>query len=163
MADAAITQTKVPEVFDVFFSHTPNSNFVFPNGQLAAFVGGRYVTNEPAKAAYLQYEIDQGHPTIYRKPECLTLDKASLAPDAEYRKQVIAQYLAEQSAQTGKDMGSYEQGNLNVTDTSSLVQGAADSSSAADSASTGASTQSASAGAVVIGSGVLTGIKIGSM
>jgi len=138
------------DLYDVFFSHTPNSNFVFPNGELAAFIGGRYVTNDPAKAAYLQYEIDKGHPTIYRKEDCMSLDKADLAPDAEYRKRVIAEYLADQEAQKGKDMGKYEQGNLNVTDTGSFAEGAADSSSAASSAAGSASNTG------------VTGIKIGS-
>ena len=124
------------DVYDVFFCHTPNSNFVFPNGQLAVFIGGRYATNDPNKAAYLQYEIDQGNPSIYRKPECLQVAKSDLAPDSDYRKRVIAEYLAEQAAAKAnpKEMGDYEPGKLMPANTSTIASGAADSSSGASGA-----------------------------
>ena len=142
MSEIIVPQT-VPaaeQVYDVFFCHVPNSTFIFPNGALAVFTGGRYATSDPAKAAYLQYEIDQGNPHIFRKDDCRQLAQSDLAPDAEYRKRVIAEYLAAQEAAklNPADMGSYEQGNLNVTDTTGIQAGAADSDSGAAASTTGA-------------------------
>ena len=139
MSEIIVPQT-VPaaeQVYDVFFCHVPNSTFIFPNGALAVFTGGRYATSDPAKAAYLQYEIDQGNSHIFRNPECMQLKQEDLAPDAEYRKRVIAEYLAQQAAAklNPADMGDYSQGNLNVTDTASVGAAAADSSSGASAPS----------------------------
>lgn len=132
MADLTVPATEVKEpVYDLFFSHVPNSTFIFPNGEVAAFVGGRYATDNAAKAAYLQYEIDCGNPHLHRKEGYMQVSKADLAPDAEYRKRVIAEYLAKEAADKADkpEMGSSEQGKLNVADTSSIAAGAADSSS----------------------------------
>lgn len=147
-----VKEAQVP-VYDLFFSHIPNSTFIFPNGEVAAFQGGRYATDNPAKAAYLQYEIDAGNPYLYRKEGSMQVSKEDLAPDAEYRKRVIAEYLASQEAAKANppEMGTSEQGKLNVADTLELGQVAADS--------TGAASSSAAAGAVAVNLAGLTGIS----
>ena len=38
------------KIYKVFYCRIPNSNFIFPDGSIAAFTGGRYVTDDPDKA-----------------------------------------------------------------------------------------------------------------
>lgn len=133
MSEIIVSTAPPAKVYDVFFNHVPNSTFIFPNGRVAAFTGGRYATADTAEAAYLQYEIDQGNQHIYRKEDCLQLAKEDLAPDAEYRKRVIAEYLAAEAAAKANppEMGNYDQGKLNVTSTASIAEAAAGSDSGA--------------------------------
>ena len=115
----------------VFFSRIPNSTYIFPDGVQAAFVNGRYTTKDAGRAAHLQGIVEEGNPHIYIDPEKTTLTEAELDPMAEYDARVIAKYLAAQASQTSNDMGSSEQGRLNVADTSNIAAAASGSDSGA--------------------------------
>ena len=129
------------KTYEIFFHHIPNATFIFPNGRIAAFTGGRYATTDQAEAAYLQYEIDQGNQHIFRKEDCLTLAEEDLAPDAEYRKRVIAEYLEQQEAlrRSKADLGSYIPPKVDVADTTVIAEAAAGSDSPAAAIAPGTS------------------------
>ena len=120
------------DLYYVFFSHIPNSTVIYPDGTVAAFIGGRYTTKDKYKASILQDAIAAGHPHIYVDTAKLQLTEAELDPMAEYKARVIAEYEASKIAgDKNSDKGSSTQGRLNVADTNSVGEAAADSTSGA--------------------------------
>lgn len=102
----------------VFYNHIPNSTFIFPDGQLAQFTNGRYVTQDPVRASLLTSEVQRGNQSIYVDPTKLTATEEELDPMAEYKARVIAEYLAKQGGEV--EASASDSGKLNVTDTASV-------------------------------------------
>jgi len=134
-----------PEKYFVFYNRIANSNYIFPDGSQANFTGGRYATQDEDKAAHLNSVVKQGNPHIFIDPAKLMLTVDELDPMAELKARIIAEYEAKQALTKG-EMGTSVQGKLNVADTLSIGEGAADSTSGA--------TQSGN-------NTVVSGIKIG--
>lgn len=127
-AVAATKETAEAEYF-VFYSRIPNSTVIFPDGTSAGFVNGRYTTQDEEKAAILRQAIEGGNNSLYLDAEKPKLTEAELDPMAEYKARVIAEYLEKQANAASNDRGTSTQGRLNVADTSSIGEAAADSSS----------------------------------
>ena len=114
--------------YHVFYCTIPNSTFIFTDGTLAPFTGGRYVTDDEEKAYQLNKEIAAGNNHFYVNKEKLKVTEEELDPMAEYKAKVIEDFLAKQAKPI--DAGNYVQGPLNVSDSASLGAGAAQSDSA---------------------------------
>lgn len=117
-----------PKEYYVFYCTIPNSTFIFTDGTLAPFTGGRYVTNDEEKAYQLNKEITAGNNHFYVNKDKLKVTEEELDPMAEYKAKVIADFLAKQAKPI--DAGNYVQGHLNVSDSASLGVAAAQSDSA---------------------------------
>ena len=120
----------------VFFSHIPHSTFIFSDGSVAVFANGRYATDNELKAAALNSEVAAGNTNIYIKPDQVVVTESDLAPDAEYRKRIIAEFLVEEATKAAlkepdRDMGQSAQEPLKPAGSNELGAGAADSSSGA--------------------------------
>ena len=116
--------TKEDKTLHLFISRIPNSTFVFPDGTIAVFKAGQYATDVEAKIQWLNHEISEGHPFIYVDPEKVTVLQSDLDPEQALRKRIIAEYLAEQQAiaKGDKDMGTSEQGKLNVAGSNAVKE-----------------------------------------
>lgn len=97
------------QTVNLYFSHIPNSRYVFPNGKEAAFTGGKYSTNNEEEIAHLNAEIKNGNQFIYTKEGQEVVDVAQLDPLYELKAQIRAQILAEQVANEAgtKILGEY--------------------------------------------------------
>lgn len=111
----------------VFYCTIPNSTFIFTDGSLAPFTGGRYATDDEEKAYQLNKEIAAGNNHFYVNKDKLKVTEEELDPMAEYKAKVIADFLAKQAKPI--DAGNYVQGPLNVSDTASFGEAAAQSDS----------------------------------
>lgn len=85
-------------IVNLFFCHIPSSRYVFPDGTEAAFIAGRYATDDEDKIAHLNYEISKGHQHIFTDPEKLQCDEAELDPMEALKKKIIEDYVAQQAA-----------------------------------------------------------------
>jgi hypothetical protein len=136
----AIAHTQVKKVeeakYHVFYCRIPNSNYIFPDGTQANFTGGRYATQDEGKAHHLREVVKQGNVHIYIDPDKLELTEAELDPMAELKARIIAEHEAKKAIEQGA-MGEYAQGKLNVADSNSIGQAAADSSSGATASTPG--------------------------
>ena len=117
-----------PKEYYVFYCTIPNSTFIFTDGTLAPFTGGRYTTDDEEKAYQLNKEIAAGNNHFYVNKDKLKVTEEELDPMAEYKAKVIADFLAKQTKPI--DAGNYAQGPLNVSDSASLGAAAAQSDSA---------------------------------
>ena len=129
----AITKQEVKQdeaKYFVFYSRVPNSNYIFPDGTQANFVGGRYATQDEGKAHHLREVVRQGNQHIYLDQEKLVLTEAELDPMAELKARIIAEYEEKKALEQG-NMGEYTAPKLNVADSNSIGLAAADSSSGA--------------------------------
>ena len=63
-----ITTADKPIKLWVFHSYTKSINYVFPNGDRAEFVNGKYHTSDEDKANHLTNEIKRGVRAFYVKP-----------------------------------------------------------------------------------------------
>ena len=127
MSESSATEEKI---YKVFYCRIPNSNFIFPDGSIAAFTGGRYVTDDPDKAAYLKQQVTLGNPHIYINPEQVEVTAKDLDPLAELKARIIAEYEASKIAQDkDKDAGFSKQGKLNIADTNTVGEAAGVSNS----------------------------------
>ena len=115
------------QTLNVFYHRIPNATFIFGDGSVAAFIGGRFTTVDPGKTAALDNEILAGNPHIYRDENQLTMTESELDPMYELRKKIIADYEAQKAVQDAgtADMGTSTQGPLNVTDSSDIKDAAA--------------------------------------
>ena len=106
MSDQPVVE-KAPRIFRVFKSHIRSTQFIFGNqpdydpirnptrsavnGKIAAFVDGKYRTDNAFEIAQLEHEVAAGHPTIYIDPNESTIEIDSEDPIAALK----AQWLAE--------------------------------------------------------------------
>lgn len=84
------------KLVNLYFSRISSCRYVFPDGSEAAFISGRYSTDDPAKIANLDYEISKGHPHIFTDPDKLQVSESSLDPMEELKAKIISEYLAKQ-------------------------------------------------------------------
>ena len=75
------------------------------SGKELAFVAGRYATDDETEIAELEAEIKAKHPHIYVDSAEVEVDSVKVDPVEAIRKKAIADYLAEQEAKVGADMG----------------------------------------------------------
>lgn len=90
----------------LFKSRTSSVQYVFKNGLMAHFVGGRYTTDKEAQIAELEEEIKLGHPTFYIDEKETEVDSTQLDPLEFIKKKAVAEYIAAQKAKEGTDFGS---------------------------------------------------------
>lgn len=91
-----------------YFSRIPSVRYVFKDGTVANFTGDRYTTTDPKEVRELDEVVEQKNQVIYTKPGAERIDPDSLDPVLAFKKQVIAEYLANQAAASGnpnRDMG----------------------------------------------------------
>lgn len=91
-----------------YFSRIPHVRYVFKDGSVANFTGDRFTTTEPAEISELDAAVAAKNQVIYTKPGMERVDPESLDPVLAFKKQVIAEYLANQAAASGnpnRDMG----------------------------------------------------------
>lgn len=98
---------------------------------------GEYVTGVVSEVAQLDAEVEQGHPTIYRDPDDMTVDTEALSPmeviRLQAREEALKQVRAEMAAATNptNDRGSSDQGNVadSFANTANISEGASGSTS----------------------------------
>lgn len=83
---------------NLFYSVKPSMNYVFKDGSMAHFVGGRYFTKDEAKTKELDAEIAAMNPFLFRKQEELQVEQEMLDPVAKLRATLRAELLAEMLA-----------------------------------------------------------------
>lgn len=105
-------------LLNVYYSRISSSRYVFPDGSEAAFIGGRYTTDDKDKIAHLNAEVEKGHPYIFVDPNLKQMDSADLDPMEVLKKKIIAEAIAA--------------GEIQKVQTSESVQPALRPSSSAD-------------------------------
>ena len=112
---------------NLYLSHIPHCKYVFGNGDVAIFTGGRYVTSDPGHIAELDYLVKRGNPTIYVDPNALQIDPKMLDPMAVMKAKIIAEFLEEQriaaaTQDPNRDMGTSDtKSNLKVGTSQSMA------------------------------------------
>lgn len=125
------SQAQEEKLYSVFYCRIPNSNFIFADGSVANFTGGRYVTDDPDKAAFLKREVTLGNPHIYIDAEKTVVTAKELDPMAELKARIIAEYEASKIKEDkNRDLGTSNQGKLNIADTKTVGEAAGESNSA---------------------------------
>ena len=112
----------------VFRCAVLSSRYVFKNGKVAPFIGGKYTTDIAHEIAELDAEIAQRHPHITaNKEEVVTLSE----PMEVLKQKFFAEFEAAQKAALNKnnDAGTSEQGKLNVANSTTVAAGMAGSDS----------------------------------
>lgn len=100
---------KQPErKYTVYFNTHKSCKHVFEKGGIAEFVGGRFLTDDAQHIKELDAEIARGNMFLSKGAEQLTA--ADLDPVAEIRRQAVADYIAQQKAAEGRNMGTSVQG-----------------------------------------------------
>ena len=99
----------------VFKSHIQNCRFIFGNGDVAAFVGGRYLTDVDAEIQQLEKEVAAKNPTLYMDSAEMEVDPITLDPMYGIKQRIIAEFLAGKiTLDPNRDMGTSQQGPLKV-------------------------------------------------
>lgn len=84
--------------FTLFKCSIQACQYYFKDGSRADFVGGRYATDDKAKIAELQAEIEAKHPNIYTDAKELTSAAVIQDPIAHLRAKIRAEVEAEMLA-----------------------------------------------------------------
>ena len=105
------TQVQNKPLVNLYLAHIPHSKYIFSNGDVAIFTGGRYTTDDPGKIGELDALVKKGHPGIYVDPNALQVDPNMLNPMAVMKAKIIAEFLEEQrilaaTQDPQRDMGS---------------------------------------------------------
>lgn len=87
--------------YKLFKSTSGPCRYVFKNGSVALFKGGRYATDVEAEIKELEDEVKNRHPTIYVDSAEAETDALVDDPIANLRKEIINDYL--------RNMGNSEQ------------------------------------------------------
>ena len=125
-ANMAADSTKVTA--RVFRSNISSSRYVFKNGKVAPFIGGKYTTDIKHEIDELDTEIEMRHPHISaNKEEVVNVVEPLEALKAKF----FAEFQAAQATNLLKsnDAGTSEQGKLNVANSTTVAAGMAGSSS----------------------------------
>lgn len=138
---------------NVYYNSLVNCQFIFKDGKVANFLGGRYLTNTPKEVEELDAEVALGHPHIYVKSEELTIDTTFVDPMDAIREKVRKEVLAEMAATTSKDN---DRGNYDVSD---KLQGIGNTNTIAEGASGSVSTDAAPVQATTIASPALVALQ----
>lgn len=101
------------------------NNVVFPNGHVAHFKGGMFVTDVPAHIEYLDDQIAQGGfgGVVYVDPSARTITAEQENPMLALRAQFYREFEAERAAfvSPSNNMGTSEQGKLNPASTTDIA------------------------------------------
>lgn len=81
----------------LYTSSQKNVQFIFPNGRVAHFKGGRFVTDNAYEIAILDTEVAGKHPVINYDPSHKYLTEDEKFPEAALRKKYFAEFQAEQA------------------------------------------------------------------
>lgn len=127
-ANMAADSTKVTA--RVFRSNISSSRYVFKNGKVAPFIGGKYTTNIKHEVDELDAEIEMKHPHISANKEEVV---NTIEPLEALKAKFFAEFQAAQAANILKDndAGISEQGKLNVANSTTVAAGMSGSSSTA--------------------------------
>lgn len=103
-----------------------SSNFIFPDGSRAVFIGGRYVTDDPEKIAVLDKEIARGSQVFRRGTPEEALGANSDDPMAALRKKFFDEFQADQARiqqqlRDGRDLGESVQGQFKTATTKDIA------------------------------------------
>ena len=90
----------------VFKSTMGSSNYVFKDGSFAAFVSGKFYTDNDEYIAELQAEVAAKHPNIYVDADESEIDAVMVDPATAQRINIVAEYLAQQ---TGKSVAAVKE------------------------------------------------------
>lgn len=106
---------------EVFQTGMMSCKFVFSNGKVANFVGGKYYTDLDNEIAELNREISAGNPNISYFGK---MAKADINPANALKRAAIREFLEEQRAKIGRDMGTSVHGPLiaSAANTDSLAE-----------------------------------------
>jgi hypothetical protein len=124
-AKIATTQAE----YRLFKSSMPMNSYIFPNGRIARFVNGRFLTNVVEEIEHLEEQIQiHQNPYIYVDKEELVADPKLEDPMEALRAKIIAEYLAVEAKATNpkNDAGNYSPGRLtpqSSTDTAATAAG----------------------------------------
>jgi hypothetical protein len=108
-------------LLNVFYSRINSCRYVFEDGSEAAFIGGRYTTDDPVKIAHLENEIKLGHPHIFVDPSMRQMDSDDLDPMEVIKKKIIAEAIAAGEIQRITQSSQYAQQALIPSSSSNLV------------------------------------------
>lgn len=107
---------------NVFFARMSSCRYVFGDGSEAAFVGGRYTTDDPNKIAELNREIKLNHPHIYVDSAMVQVNSEDLDPMAVLKKRIIEEAIAAGELQRTNPTESFsQQGALKPSSSADLV------------------------------------------
>lgn len=113
------------EVKRLYKSTIKFNNIIFPNGHVAHFKGGMYVTDNPEYISYLDAQIAQNGfgGVIYIDPEARTITAEQENPMLALKRKFYEEFEAERAAKMNpsNDMGSSEQGKLNPASTTDIA------------------------------------------
>ncbi len=116
----------------MFKSHIKSMRYVFRDGKVAEFVGGRFHTDDEKHIAELMEEIGQEglgkskNPSIYVDVNEKEVDPLLLTPEAQLRAKIRAELIAEMQAATNPEnnMGSSASNFASsINNTQKLVEG----------------------------------------
>ena len=129
----------------IYTSAIPFSSYFLKNGKQVAFVGGEYATDNQLEIDELDAQVADGGADIMYAGE-KEVATVSETVDA-IKKAAIAEYLANQAAATDKnnDLGTSDNGKLNLANSNTVAEGAAGSDSGAPAPVVGAPTPAATA------------------
>lgn len=108
-------------LLNVYYSRITSCRFVFPDGSEAAFIGGRYTTDDPVKISCLNNEVKLGHPHIFIDPNLIQMDHTDLDPMEVMRKKIIAEAIASGELQRVFTKSTSESQPLRPSSSSDLV------------------------------------------
>jgi hypothetical protein len=131
----------------VFKSRIPNSSYFFKDGLQAAFLLGRYETDDTSRIKELQAEIDLKHPHIYIDENEVEIDTEAPTPMERIRMEAYEQAKKDLLAAGALDPNKISTSNsgnfaLSAANTTTISEGAAASDGASvTQAPTGSATQ----------------------
>lgn len=101
------------------------NNVIFPNGHVAHFKGGMFVTDDPEQISYLDGQIAKNGfgGIIYIDPNARTITAEQANPMLALRNQFYREFQAEKAEQQNpdNDMGTSEQGRLKPASTTDIA------------------------------------------
>lgn len=113
------------EIKRLYKSTIKFNNIIFPNGHVAHFKGGMYVTDNPEYISYLDAQIAQNGfgGVIYIDPNARTITAEQENPMLALKRKFYEEFEAERAAKMNpaNDMGSSEQGPLKPASTSDIA------------------------------------------
>lgn len=126
----------------VFKSSVPSCTYVFEDGVVAHFIGGKYITNQKKRIDKLNEEVEAGHPHIYIDPNEVTAkeeDPANFTMEA-LKAKFFAEFQAQQQAQAANtDLGTSDTKLTNIANSitnAAVLGGSSSGTTAVISAST---------------------------
>lgn len=119
------TKTTAAPPKRLYKSSYPNLNIIFPNGSVAQFRGGIYITAMPYEIEYFDAQVAQNGfaGNVYIDPNARTITEEQENPMLALRKKLFAEFEAQRLAQIdpANDMGSSDQGKFNPASTSDIA------------------------------------------